>query len=281
MEFEGHCSRSYRFADILSWRFAAVLQSIRELPRMSLARLAAAIAVALTAALPAQAQLRCAAFTPSPTAAPAPRTDVWAQRSFERINGEVKTRSYRVLFLGDSITQRWELPLWDAKPVWDANMQPRGVLNAGVAGDRTEHLLWRLDHGNLEGPPPKVAIVLIGTNDLAHGRPPELAAQGVRAVLIRLRQKLPNTRILLLGLTPRGATANDPLRQEVGAVNNMIKTCADGAAIVYADIGGVLLDHDGVLSQTLSPDLLHFSGAGYKLLAPKLDPLIDQLLAAP
>jgi beta-glucosidase len=281
MEFEGHRSRSHRFTDILSRRFAAVLQSIQELPRMSLARLAAAIVVALITALPAQAQLRCAAFTPGPTAAPAPRTDIWAQRSFERINAEVKIRPYRALFLGDSITERWDLPLWNAKSTWDANMVPRGVLNAGVAGDRTNHLLWRLDHGNLDGPTPKGVIMLIGTNDLAVGRSPAEAAEGIRQILIRLRQKLPNTRILLLGLTPRGATADDQLRQEALQVNRLIPSCADGSAIVYADVGAGLLDPNGVLSRSLSPDLLHFNAAGYDRIVPKLDPLIDRLFGGP
>lgn len=248
---------------------------------MGYARLGAVVVLVFALAGTAQAQVKCGPFTPAALDPPAPRTESWAIPIFERIKIAVKTQPYRVLFLGDSITQRWDLGLWGAKPVWDANMRPRGVLDAGVSGDRTEHLLWRLDHGNLDGPPPKVAIVLIGTNDLAHGRPPELAAKGIRAVLIRLRQKLPETRILLLGLWPRGATAGDPLRQEVGEVNNLIKTCADGSSIVYADIGGVLLDKKGVLSTKLSPDLLHFSGAGYKLLAPELDPLIDRMLAAP
>jgi len=243
---------------------------------MSFARLASALALILTLAAPAAAQVACGPFTAAPLDPPAPRTESWAIPAFQNINLAVKTQPYRVLFLGDSITFRWDLPLWDAKPVWDANMAPRGVLNAGVAGDRTEHVLWRLDHGNLDGPAPKLVILLIGTNDLAHGRPPELAAQGIRAILIHLRQKLPQTRILLLGLTPRGAAPDDPLRQEVGVVNRFIQTCAD-SMITYADIGGVLLDGKGVLSTRLSPDLLHFTGAGYKLLAPKLDPLIDQL----
>ena len=246
--------------------------------RVAASIVAAAFTLALGGA--AQAQLACGPFTAAKLDPPAPRSETWAVQIGERVNQAIKTQPYRVLFLGDSITQRWDYPLWDAKPVWDANMPQRGVLNAGVSGDRTEHLLWRLDHGNLAGLPPKAAIVLIGTNDLAHGRPAELAAEGIRAVLIRLRQKLPDTRILLLGLWPRGATPDDPLRQAVGAVNNRIKSCADGH-ITYADIGGVLLDKKGVLSTKLSPDLLHFSGAGYKLLAPKLDRLIDQLLAAP
>jgi beta-glucosidase len=225
----------------------------------------------------AQAQVKCSPFTAAPLTPPAPRTEDWAIPIVEQVNAAVKTQPYRALFLGDSLVQRWDLDLWDAKPVWDTNLAPRGVLSAGVAGDRTDQLLWRLDHGTLAGPPPQVVIVLIGTDDLPAGRTPELTAQGVRAVLIRLRQKLPNTRVLLLGLLPRGATKDDPMREAVGAVNQMIQSCADGKTIVYADIGGVLLDSNGVLSTKLSPDLLHFTGAGYKLLAAKLDPLIDQL----
>ena len=249
---------------------------------MRIARFAVAAVVALALAGAAEAQVACGQFAMlPPDDKPAPRTESWAIPIFEHIKQAVKTQPYRALFLGDSITQRWDLPLWDAKPVWDANMKPREVLNAGVAGDRTEHLLWRLDHGNLDGPPPKLAIVLIGTNDLAHGRPPEVAAEGVRRVLIALRSKLPQTRILLLGLWPRGATPADPLRQAVAAVNNLIRNCADDRAAFYADIGGVLLDKNGTLSTRLAPDLLHFSGDGYKLLAPQLDPLIDRLLALP
>jgi lysophospholipase L1-like esterase len=248
---------------------------------MSFVRLAVVIVALFLTAPPAQAQLRCGAFIPYPPAAPAPRTDIWAQHSFERINAAVKVQPYRALFLGDSITERWNLPLWGAKPVWDANMASRGVLDAGVSGDRTEHLRWRLDNGNLDGPPPKGVAVLIGTNDLAIGRSPAEAAEGIRANLIRLRQKLPDTRILLLGLWPRGATADDWFRREVVEVNKLIPSCADGQTIVYADIGGVLLDPRGVLSQSLSPDLLHFTGAGYQRLVPQLDPLIDRLVGAP
>jgi lysophospholipase L1-like esterase len=247
---------------------------------MSLVRLAAVLMIAFIA-VPAQAQVPCGPFTTTPLASPAPRVNKYPVDIFERINEAVKTQPYRVMFLGDSITERWDAPLWNAKTVWDANMAPRSVLDAGVSGDRTEHLLWRLDHGNLDGPVPKGIVLLIGTNDLGHGRPPEEAAEGIRAVLLRLREKLPATRILLLGLTPRGATPNDPLRQLVVEVNKLIPRCADGKTIVYADIGGVLLDRGGVLSRTVSPDLLHFNGAGYERLAPKLDQLIDQLVGPP
>ncbi|HWB50564.1 MAG TPA: GDSL-type esterase/lipase family protein [Stellaceae bacterium] len=232
------------------------------------------------AAAPAFAQLRCAAFDDWPPAAPEPRTAPAAVATFDRINRAVKTQPYRVLFLGDSLTERWDLPLWGAKAVWDANMAPRGVLNAGVNGDRTEHLRWRLDHGNLDGPAPQGVVVLIGTNDLGHGRPPAQAAEGIRATLLQLRQKLPDARILLLGLWPRGATAGDRLRQETVQVNRLISGCGDDHAVVYADIGGALLEPNGVLGKRISPDLLHFTAAGYERIVPRLDPLIDRLVSS-
>src|SRR4029079_15376803 len=129
-------------------------------------------------------------------------------------------------------------------------------------GDRTEHLLWRLKHGNLAGPPPSGFIVLIGTNDLTNGgrgRPPELAAEGIRANLLYLRQQLPNTRILLLGLLPRSASPDAGLRRTVAAVNQLIQSCGDNRTIVYADLGGLLLDSQGRLTPAIAPDQLHFS----------------------
>ncbi|HTQ32916.1 MAG TPA: GDSL-type esterase/lipase family protein [Stellaceae bacterium] len=234
--------------------------------------------ILLVAALPARAQLRCGAFAPYPPAAPAPRTNSYVVGVFHSINAAVKTQPYRVLFFGDSITERWDEPLWGAKAVWATNMVPRGVLNAGVSGDRTEHLRWRLDHGNLDGPPPKGVVLLIGTNDLGHGRPPAEAADGIRLTLLQLREKLPQAPILLLGLWPRGATPEDHLRKEVVEVNKLISRCANGQAIVYADIGGALLEPNGVLARKISPDLLHFTAEGYERIVPKLDPLIDRLV---
>lgn len=246
---------------------------------MSFVRLAAFALVLLSLALPADAQIKCGAFN-SFAAPPAPRTEPEAITTFHRINAKVKTQPYRILFFGDSITERWDEPLWGAKKVWDANLAPRGVLDAGVDGDRTEHLRWRLDHGNLDGPTPKGVIVMIGTNDLGHGRPPAEAAEGVRQVLIQLRQKVPSARILLLGLTPRGGAPWDQLRVEVSQVNQMLGSCADGQTIWAADVGQGLLDEKGMLSNTLSPDYLHFNAAGYERIVPKLDPLIDQVFGA-
>jgi lysophospholipase L1-like esterase len=222
----------------------------------------------------AESVLPCGHFTQAKIADPAPRENDRPKRRLAQINAEIKVAQYRIVYFGDSITQGWD------KALWEQNLAPRHVFNAGVDGDRTEHLRWRLDHGNLAGKPPQAAIVLIGTNDLGHGRPPEIAAEGIRAVIAQLRERLPEARILLLGLWPREAAPDAPLRRAVEEVNRRIKTCGNGSSIIYADIGGALLEPGGSLSPAVSPDRLHFSAAGYARIVPQLLPLIDRLLAA-
>jgi lysophospholipase L1-like esterase len=242
--------------------------------RRHAAAIAATVLVALYGAAAARAQspLPCGKFTQDTLAAPEPREAAAPLKRAEAINTAIATQPYQALFFGDSLTQ-----LWDPE-IWRDNLARRGVLNAGVSGDRTEHLLWRLDHGNLAGPPPRVAILLIGTNDLGHGRDAAVTSEGIRAVLVKLRERLTHARILLLGLLPRGATPADRFRQEVGQVNDHIQHCADNRTVFYADIGGVLLDYRGELTRALSPDLLHFTAAGYARLTPLLMRLLDPLL---
>jgi lysophospholipase L1-like esterase len=225
----------------------------------------------------AQPTLPCAAFTSAAPPRPAPRVAAWPVKRFEAVNEQVRNTPHRVLFLGDSLTERFPN---DAPRVWREHMQPRGVLNAGVSGDRTENLLWRLRNGNLDGRPPALIVLLIGTNDLAYDGPPrspELAAEGIRANLLYLRQRLPDTPILLLGLLPRGASPASGLRHKVAAVNRLISRCTDRRSVFYADIGGALLDAQGRLTAEVSPDRLHFSAIGYARLAPLLDSLIDNI----
>jgi len=126
--------------------------------------------------------LPCGRFTEDRLGAPEPRETAPAVARFDRIKYAVGTEPYRALFLGDALTERFD------PKVWQQHLAARSVLNAGVNGDRTEHLLWRLIHGNLAGPlRPSLVIVLIGTDDLGHGRPPEQAAEGIRANLLYLR----------------------------------------------------------------------------------------------
>jgi lysophospholipase L1-like esterase len=197
-----------------------------------------------------------------PTPAPSPFPS--AVERARQIDQSVKSTRYSILFFGDSLIERWD-PM-----VWDRSLGSRGALNAGVGGDRTDNLLWRLQNGNLAGPPPNAVVLLIGTNDLAYG---------IRAALEALRERFPETSILLLGLLPREKSAAARLRVSTTEVNRLISECADGKRIAYAEIGDVLLDDSGRLTAAVSPDGLHLTARGYSLLASRLDPELDRLLA--
>ena len=158
----------------------------------------------------------CAPFAQEDPPEPTLRTDRHALDRLVRINQAVKNIPHAVLFLGDSLTEGWD------PEVWGQNLDPRGVLNAGISGDRTDHLLWRLANGNLDGPPARAVVLLIGTNDLSFGRSPELTADGIRANLIALRQRVPDASSLVLGLLPREEAPTVPLRLAVRRVNRLI-----------------------------------------------------------
>src|SRR4051794_34543902 len=154
-----------------------------------------------------------------------------------------------------------------------------GALNAGIRSDRTEHLLWRIRNGNLGGRSPNAVVVLIGTNDVSRNRPAPVIAEGIREILETILSQLPETRILLLGLLPRNHSPSSPRREQIKAVNQLIRKCQDGRYIFYSDIGGALLDRRDRLLTEISPDGVHLTQQGYAVLAPLLRIKLDQILA--
>lgn len=181
-----------------------------------------------------------------------------------------------VVFIGDSITNNWEN---GGKAVWAERYAGLHALNLGFSGDRTENVLWRLRHGEVDGIAPKVAVLLIGTNNGgARQDAPEATVDGIRATLDQLRRRLPRTRILLLALFPRGATPDDPQRRLNGRVNALLPGLADGRHVVFLDIGPAFLAPDGTLSPDLMPDLLHPNERGYRIWADAMGPRLDALL---
>lgn len=207
---------------------------------------------------------------------PAERTG-GAARRFEELNTRVQAAQGQVdlVFIGDSITQGWE---GNGKQVWAKYYGQRRTLNLGISGDRTEHLLWRFDHGNLDGIKPKAAVVMIGTNNSGKGRntPAEILA-GVTAVVRRLREKLPDTRVLLLGIFPRGADFNDQ-RGDLLQVNQALRKLANGDTICFLDFGDQLIEADGRISKAIMPDYLHLSPHGYEIWAAAIEPQLSQWL---
>jgi len=214
----------------------------------------------------------------NPAVAPQDRPGAWRELH-ESFVATAAAGNVDLLFLGDSITALWKST---APSVWDRHYAPRKAANFGIGGDRTQHLLWRLDHGELEGIKPKVVVVMIGTNNLTTATDDQVF-EGVKAVVDRIRLKLPTSKILLLGLTPRGLNRNpsqvttspDP---RVPRINLKLAKLADEQKITYLDLGPALLDGQGRVVQVIEPDLLHLSRKGYQIWADAMEPTLWRLM---
>lgn len=220
----------------------------------------------------------CAATGQNTATNPVPRDPGWVQRH-EGFVEDAKKGGVELLFLGDSITDFWRNR---GSNVWNTYYAPRHAANFGISGDRTEHLLWRITHGELDGIKPKVVVLMIGTNNTGKERNSEKTRnttpeviEGVTAVVKELRLKLPGSKILLLAIFPRGEV-NDPQRAQIKEINEVIAKLADGKMITFLDIGPKFLQPDGTLPKDVMPDLLHPSSKGYQIWAESMD---DTLIA--
>jgi beta-glucosidase len=209
------------------------------------------------------------------TVVPVPRTDPWWVKRQETLNARVQPGDAQLLFIGDSITQGWEGK--GASEVWQKYYGNRHAVNLGIGGDQTQHVLWRLDHGNIDGIKPKLAVLMIGTNN-AGSCTSEQIADGVKAIVEKLRTKLPETKVLVLAIFPRGADGNNPARQVNIGANERIAKLDDGQNVFYLDIGKEFLNPDGTLSKKIMPDLLHLSAKGYEIWGRSIEPTVAKVM---
>jgi lysophospholipase L1-like esterase len=206
------------------------------------------------------------------TVMPAPRDGSWMELH-RRFVDRAQKGHVDLLFLGDSITQGW-----NDNEVWKRFYGPRNAANFGIGGDRTQHVLWRIEHGELDGIKPKVAVLMIGTNNASSNTPAEIA-QGITAIVQELRRKLPETKVLLLAVFPRSQKP-DSLRDRLRSVNEKIAKL-DDAGVKYLDIGKSFVDADGTISREVMPDYLHLSAQGYRRWADAMEPTLRSLLNEP
>jgi beta-glucosidase len=195
----------------------------------------------------------------------------WMERH-ESMNAKARLGNIDLIYIGDSIVQRYE---GVGKPVWDHYYAPRNALNLGISGDRTQHVIWRLDHGNIDALNPKLAIVMIGQNNGGHNTAPEIA-EGVTDVVKKIRNKLPNTKILLLGIFQRREKPT-PERAVLAEANNIISKLAD-SSVNYMDINSVYVQPDGTISASLMPDYEHPSELGFKRWAEAIEAKVAELM---
>lgn len=211
---------------------------------------------------------------------PVPRDAQWIARH-EAFVKEARKGGIDILFLGDSITDFWRNR---GSNVWNQYYAPRHAANFGISGDRTQHLLWRMDHGELDGIHPRVVVLMIGTNNTGKERDsdkirntvPETIA-GVQAVVRDLRSKLPDSKVLLLAIFPRG-TLESPQRAQVAVINTVIAKLDDDKMVRFLDIGPKFLSDDGALPREMMSDGLHPGAKGYEIWAESMEPTLDELL---
>lgn len=208
---------------------------------------------------------------------PVPRPQEGPQKRYQELNQRVKAAAGDVdlVFLGDSITQGWE---GSGKNVWSEFYGPRKALNIGIGGDRTQHVLWRLENGNFEGLKPKAVVLMIGTNNSNRDdHTPGEILEGVVAIVRKLQALAPETKVLVLGIFPRGQSFNDQ-RGKILQVNQALAKLEDGKRVFYLDIGSRLIEADGTISKAVMPDFLHLSEAGYRTWAEAMEPKLSSLL---
>ena len=211
---------------------------------------------------------------------PVPRDVKWVARH-QQFVAQAKQGGVDILFMGDSITDFWRNR---GSNVWNQYYAPRHAVNFGISGDRTEHVLWRMEHGELDGIHPKVVVLMIGTNNTGkekeNGKIRNTVAEtiaGVQAVVAELRAKLPDSKILLLAIFPRGSL-DDPQRAQVALINTAIAKLDDGKMVHYLDIDPKFIEVDGTLSTNIMPDLLHPNVKGYQIWAEAMEPTLDEML---
>ena len=178
--------------------------------------------------------------------------------------------SRRLVFLGDSITASWDPGLFGQ--FYGA----RAPVLLGISGDGTQGVLARLPQqwGPLH---PRLVVLLIGTNNLPYAQPDNIAL-GIAEIVRWIHAHSADTRVLIVGILPRGAGPGEPLRQAAMQVNQLVARCADNRTTYFADIGRELLDANGMLSTEVSFDALHLTPIGYAIVAATLEPEIKRIM---
>ncbi len=205
---------------------------------------------------------------------PDDRFEWWGKRH-QKVLREIASGDVDLIYVGDSITHGFENA---GKEMWEKYYAPRKAVNMGFGGDRTQHVLWRFDHGEIDGISPKLAILMIGTNNSnGNDNTAEEIADGIKAICAKMRDKMPKTKILMLAIFPRGEGPS-PQREKNARASELASQIADNDMIYYLDINDKFLTADGTLPKDIMPDLLHPNEKGYQIWAEAIEPTVSRLM---
>ena len=209
----------------------------------------------------------------------------WFTRHAEKIaeieaaNDPKKEKKIELLMVGDSITNNFDKG-GPGEPVWAKHFAPLNALNLGFGGDRTNHVLWRLDHLPVLKAAPLAASLMIGTNNICWGSDkPKQAADGVQAIAKKLNAMYPEMKILVLGVFPRRANLDHPHRKQIIELNSYLPDLLkDIPNVTFLDIGPKFLDDKGFLSKEMMPDTTHPSKKGHEIWAGAIVPALKEMM---
>jgi lysophospholipase L1-like esterase len=148
----------------------------------------------------------------------------------------------------------------------------------GIGGDWFQNVLWRVQHGVLDKIHPKVIVLLIGTNNITAGLTPDEVAEGIATLLKAIQDKAPASKILLLGILPRGESIKEENNEKIRQTNAKLALLADNTRVFYLDVGDKLVEPDGSISREIMPDKIHVAAPGYIRWMDAMKPTLDQLL---
>ena len=219
-------------------------------------------------------------------AVPVQRKDPNSSRAHEQLVAKAKAGGIDLYFLGDSITRRWGCtdPRWAQNLAnWQKNLFGWNAANFGWGADGIQHMLWRIQNGELDGVHPKVIVIAAGTNNIGNrpGGEDKVAdiVKGFDALIDTCRQKAPGAKIILTAIFPRND--NPEVLPEIARVNEQLAKRADGETLFYLNVNDKLADADGHLLDGMTIDKLHLSVEGYQAWADGLRPLLTKLLGPP
>lgn len=212
----------------------------------------------------------------SPACVPATRDNPtnWMSRH-DKFVAQAKRGGIDILFMGDSITDNWRSK---GSNVWNEYYAPRHAANFGIGGDRTQHVLWRIKSGELDGIHPKVAVLMIGTNNSKSDSADDIA-RAIGMIIDGIHAKIPETKILLLAIFPRNRLTDTPeMLETIHTVNEKIAGYDNGTTVRFLDIGPKFLGPDGKVHSDVMADFLHPTEKGYKIWAVAMNPTLDGMM---
>lgn len=220
----------------------------------------------------------------------APRSDENSRIAHQQLLEKKTKGKVDVYFIGDSITRRWGATDERYQPLlenWRKNFYGWNAADFGWGADGTQHMLWRLENGELDGLKPKVIVIMAGTNNVGKASPTgdndpriEDVTRGIRAIVDLCRKKVPKATIVVTGITPRND--NIAVMPIIDGINANLAKLANGRSIRFINLNSQLADASGRLFEGMTdPDQLHLSVKAYQIWADALKPIFTEVLGPP